>query len=130
MKIAFPLLNEKELAIDFVHSSYIGIYDDTDSKTNLIPLSGLEKNLGITLFFDAITNQGLKSVASPYYSFMSLRVFKENNIETLKAISTNLDENIRHFKSMSLKPFDTYESMLGGECAKDCKSCGTSCSGN
>ena len=53
MKIAFPLLNEKELAIDFVHSRYIGIYDDMDSKTNLIPLSGLEKNLGITLFFDA-----------------------------------------------------------------------------
>jgi len=24
MKIAFPLLNEKELAIDFVHSHFIG----------------------------------------------------------------------------------------------------------
>ncbi len=130
MKIAFPLLNEKELAIDFVHSDYIGIYDDVEGRIELISISGIEKKVGITLFFDTMTGQGLKSVVSPYYSYMTLRVFKENKIETLKAISSNLDENIRFFKDRSLKPFSTYESLLIGECAKDCSGCGTSCSEN
>lgn len=130
MKIAFPLLNEKELAMDFIHSRYIGIYDDKEHKTDLIPLSGIEQKLGITVFFDTLTSQGLTSVVSPYYSYMSLRVFKEYEVETLKAMSNNLDENIKHLKEKALKPFNVYESLLIGDCAKDCNSCGTSCSSN
>jgi len=130
MKIAFPLLNEKELAIDFVHSHYIGIYDDVEGKTELISLSETEKRVGNTLFFDTMINHDLKSVASPYYSYMTLRVFRENEIETLKAVSSNLDENIRYFRENSLKPFDIYESFPMNECSKSCSSCGTSCSEN
>lgn len=130
MKIAFPLQNEKELAIDFVHSRYIGIYDDEEGHTEFIPVSEPGKKAGTTLFFDVMTSKGLTSVVSPFFSYMTLRVFRENDIETLKAVSSSLDENIRFFKDQSLKPFDVYESLLIGECARDCSGCGTSCSEN
>ena len=90
MKIAFPLLNKNELAIDFAHSNFIGVYDDTEVDVKLIPLNGIEQELGIINFFDLMVSSGLNSVASPYYSYMALRVFKENKIETYKAKGTDL----------------------------------------
>lgn len=128
MKIAFPLIDKKELAVDFVHSNYVGIFDSENNKTDLLPIAGFEKNIGIVAFFDAMTSAGLNSVVSPYYSFMALRVFKENNIETYKAKGTNLQDNINFFKADSLKSFDLYESMVISPCAKDCSSCGPVCS--
>lgn len=130
MKIAFPLLNETELAIDFAHSHFIGLYDDVENKTELIPVFEIRKNADLIMFFDSMTVNGLKSVASPYYSYMTLRIFKENEINTLKAEGRSLEENIHHYNSQSLKPFNVYESLLVGECAKSCSSCGTSCSEN
>jgi len=128
MKIAFPLLNEKELAIDFVHSHYIGIYDDVEGKTELISVSETGKKVGNTLFFEVMTSKGLKSVISPFFSYMTLRVFKENNIETFKAISSNLEENIKYIKTQSLEPFNIYESIQVNNCKRECSSCGTTCS--
>ncbi|HEY4789089.1 MAG TPA: hypothetical protein VIH57_23735 [Bacteroidales bacterium] len=130
MKIAFPLLNEKELAVDFAHSHYIGIYDETTGATDLIPVSGIRKTVGSTLFLDGVSCQGLNFVASPFFSYMILRVFKENEIETLKAKGTSLDDNIRYFKNRTLKPFNVYESLLIGDCVRDCTGCGSSCSEN
>lgn len=130
MKIAFPLLNENELATDFAHSLYIGIYDNVDCDTVLIPIADIRGNLGVTLFFDEMVTEGLKYVASPYFSYMTLRVFRENDIIALKANSKNLQENIRQFNNQLLKPFDVYESLMVGECTKSCSSCGSSCSEN
>jgi predicted Fe-Mo cluster-binding NifX family protein len=128
MKIAFPLLNERELAQDFAHSHYIGIYDDTNQKTELIPVKGIKQDVGITLFFDSLSSQGLKFVASPFFSYMTLRVFKENQIETLKAVGNRFDENIKHYKNNALEPFDVYESLHMRDCVKDCSGCDSSCS--
>lgn len=128
MKIAFPLLNENKLAIDFAHASYIGIYDDKENTTELIPLLEMTLKSGVSVFFDALISQGLTSVISPYYSYMSLRVFKENEIETLKAMDRSLEENIRYFNEKTLKPYTIYESLQSGDCVSNCSSCGTSCS--
>ncbi len=127
MKIAFPLIDQKELAIDFAHSNYIGIFDDEKNKTDLLPIAGVEKNIGIEAFFDAMTSAGLNSVISPYYSFLALRVFKENNIETYKAMGTDLQDNIDHFKANSLKSFELYKSVTVSSCTKECSSCGPVC---
>ncbi len=127
MKIAFPLLNEKELAEDFVHSTYIGVYDDVKNTTELIVMTGYEKGVSSSLFFSALIDRGLKAVVCPFYSYMSLRVFKENNIETLKAISTDFEENVKELKDHMLMPYDVYEALLTGPCARDCTSCGTTC---
>ena len=130
MKVAFPLFSEKELAIDFAHAQTICIYDDTNHALELIPISRIEKESGIINFFDVMVSNGLQSVVSPYYSYMALRVFRENNIETFKAKGKDLAKNINFFKTKGLTPFDIYESLFVGECAKSCSSCGTSCSEN
>jgi predicted Fe-Mo cluster-binding NifX family protein len=130
MKIAFPLLNEVELAEDFAHSHYVGIYDDVKNHIDLISLSEIEKHLTIQTFFDALSALGLIKVVSPFYSYMSLRVFRENKIETLKAMGTKLDENIQLLHDMELKAYNVSDSLLFGECFNDCNSCSPSCSSN
>lgn len=130
MKIAFPLKNEKELAKDFAHAYHIGIYDDEDDQTEVITISEIENVSTVTVFFDLLIALGLKSIISPYYSYMSLRVFKENQIDTMKAIGVNLNYNIELHKENRLTHFNVYESLISDDCLSDCGSCGTSCSSN
>lgn len=126
MKIAFPLLNETELAEDFAHATYLGIYDDRLGKTEMIFLAGSSDNSN--QIFSTMLSSGIKSVASMFYSYMSLRVLKENDIEPLKASSMDLIDNINEWKGELLKPFDVFEALLTGPCAHDCSACGTTCS--
>ena len=130
MKIAFPLLNEKELANDFAHAYHIGIYDEDDDQTELISISEIEKISSVSKFFELLTTLGLNSVVSPHYSYMSLRIFKENQIRPLKAVGTNLNHNIKLHNEKALNPFDVYESLINDACASDCGSCETICSNN
>jgi len=130
MKIAFPLLNQTQLAVDFVHSQYLGIFDVENDKIEVLSFERVEKNLGVVNFFEAMTSAGLSSVVSPYFSFMALRVFKENNIGTFKAEGRDLQDNITFFKANRLTSFDICESLLVGPCAKDCSSCGPICAEN
>jgi predicted Fe-Mo cluster-binding NifX family protein len=106
MKIAFPLLNQTQLAVDFVHSQYLGIFDVENDKIEVLSFEGVEKKLAVVNFFEVMTSAGLSSVVSPYYSFMALRVFKENNIGTFKAEGTDLQKNILFYKANRLKSFD------------------------
>jgi predicted Fe-Mo cluster-binding NifX family protein len=127
MKIALPLLNEKELAIDFTHSNFIGIYDVNNNELQILNNQSLEKKLKAMELFKNMINDGLAFTISPFYSYMSLRVFKEIRIQTLKAQGISLNENIRSFRESKLLPFNIDESLLYGECAKDCTSCATDC---
>jgi predicted Fe-Mo cluster-binding NifX family protein len=130
MKIALPLLNEKELAIDFTHSNFIGIYDVNNNELQILNNQSLEKKLKAMELFKNMINDGLAFTISPFYSYMSLRVFKEIRIKTLKAQGISLNDNIRSFKESMLLPFNIDESLLYGECAKDCTGCATDCSNN
>ena len=130
MKIAFPLSTETELAIDFAHSHFIAIFDENESVTQLIPVSGIEKNSGTGILFNILSSEGIVYVVSPYFSYMALRVFKENNIETLKANGTNLNQNIQYFADKELKPFEVYDTLYTSGCAKSCNSCDSDCGPN
>lgn len=123
MKVGFPLLNENELANDFAHSKYIGIYDISTHDKKIYPVDNTHNNE--KLIYESLFGNGLQMVVSPFYSFMSLRVFKENSIQTYKAKARWVDENINLFQAGVMKPFDIYESLLTGECAKDCLGCST-----
>ena len=126
MKIAFPLLNEKELAEDFAHANYLGIFDDRAGKTEMILLASASDNSNQV--FSTMLSSGIRAVASMFYSYMSLRVLKENSIEPLKAVSMDLEENLTEWKSNLLVPFNVYEALLTGACASECSSCGGGCS--
>lgn len=122
MKIGIPLKNSNELAQDFAHSKLIYIIDLANDRQQTIELENT--HLEAQLLFNSLVNNKISHVVSPFYSFMSLRVFKENNIVTCKAHSTSLEENISRCKAGQIRAFDIYESLLTGECAKDCLSCG------
>jgi predicted Fe-Mo cluster-binding NifX family protein len=130
MKIAFPLLNEKELSNDFSHALHIGIYNEELDHLEIISITELEKMSKVTNFIDLMISLGLSSVVSPHYSYMSLRIFKENRINTLKAVGFCLDQNIKLHRDRELIPFDVYKSLINDDCVSDCGSCGTSCSSN
>jgi predicted Fe-Mo cluster-binding NifX family protein len=124
MKIAFPLLNENEMAQDFAHSQFIGIYDEKTDSSSIISLKNKAEDQSVNDFFDMIAAQGLQCVVSPFFSFMSLRVFKENNIKAYKAHGKSIDENISKFKDRILTPFSPYEALMaGGGCSSSCMEC-------
>jgi len=128
MKIAFPLMTEDKLAADFAHSRFVGIYNDETNTTELISIENKESKSNGQAFFSLMINANLQSVASPQFSFMSIRVFKENNIETFKATSLSLLDNIELVKRKSLPLFAVSESRTGSGCARECGDCGPTCS--
>jgi predicted Fe-Mo cluster-binding NifX family protein len=120
MKIAFPLKNEEELANDFAHARFIGVYDVQHMKMEIFTLADIENQIGISSFFKVMTSQGLSATVSPFYSYLSLSVFKEIHIETYKANSYHLKENIAIFNEGKLEHFDVHESLLTGMCIQKC----------
>ena len=130
MRIAFPLLNEKELANDFSHALHIGIYNEELDHLEMVSVPDIEQMSRVTNFIDLMISLGLESVISPHYSYMSLRIFKENRINTLKAEGLSLNQNIKLHKVKALNPFDVYESLINDDCISDCNGCGSSCSSN
>ena len=116
MKIAFPLKNENELSNDFEYARFIGIYDKRLNKFEIFTLSEIKNQIGLSRFFDKMATQGLKAVISPFYSYLSLHVFKEIHIATYKAHSFNLKENISLIRKGKLELFDVHESLLTGMC--------------
>lgn len=127
MKIAFPLKNEKDLANDFSEALFIGIYDDIQERIEYFTISTINNQIGMACFFDVMATRGLKAVISPYYNFLSVRVFKESRIEPHKAKGYNLIDNIKYYFNLELKPFELNESFEVAECSSDCRNCNSSC---
>jgi len=128
MKIAFPLASESELATDFARSNFVGVYDVNDGNLSLISLASQTATSIPALIFEIMKQLETKWVVSPFFSFMALRVFKENNFNTLKASGTNLVENINFFKSGMLEPFSSVDAFLAIQHCKDgCSSCSSQC---
>jgi predicted Fe-Mo cluster-binding NifX family protein len=130
MKVAIPLLNKEELAIDFSHSEFIGIFDTDKNAVELLKNQTLDLKLKTMELLKNLSPVGLAYTISPFYSYMTLRILKEIKIKTLKAKGTNLKDNIKSFKESQLHPFQVDESLLYGDCYRDCSGCGTSCSDN
>ena len=127
MKVAFPLLNEDEIAADFSKSNYVGIYDDEKQSLDLIAMYDDSKESDITKLFQTLLNHKLKYIVSPVCSFMSLRIFKEHELEALQAIGTNIRENIILLKQEMLEPFSSVDVYTSKQCGAVCSSCQTSC---
>lgn len=130
MKVAIPLLNKDELAIDFSHSEFIGIYDSDKNVIDILDNQSLEKKLKIMELFRNLSSVGLVYSISPFYSYLTLRVLKEIKIIPFKAKGISLKENINFFNESRLLQYKVDESLLYGECARDCTGCDTSCSDN
>ena len=117
MKVAFPLRNKKELAIDFVRCESIGVYDQSSRKLEYLPYSSSNELL------DQIKAIGAECVVSPYFSCIALQTFREGNIETYKARSEAIEDNMNGLFSRMLHLFSVYDTLLEGECPKDCSGC-------
>jgi predicted Fe-Mo cluster-binding NifX family protein len=128
MKIAFPLVSDNILAADFTHAHFVGVFDTEMDKIEILSIDEIDKKTGNSSFSQTLISVGINVVVSAYYSFMSLRVFKENSIEPYKASSADLHENIAMYKAKELYPYDVVESLLIGDCARDCIRCSTTCS--
>jgi len=124
--IALPLRTKKELAIDFAHAQYICIYNEVTSQSEIIEISGNEKHNVPPNLFEVMINQGVTTVISQYYSYMALRVFKECEMDTLKANGSVLHVNLEFYKQQQLNHFEAYESIRSSDCGKQCHSCSTS----
>jgi len=128
MKIAFPLTSESELASNFTTSRYVGIYDLAEESLNVIPLAPQPSATNQGLIFETMKRMDTRSVVGTYFSFMALRVLKENKFNVHKAIGSKLHDNIIFFKTGMLKPFSTLDVFIShNNCADGCSGCGSQC---
>ena len=123
MKVAFPLRNKRELAIDFVRCHAIGIYDDSSQRIEYLSIQNNE-NITSNQLFENIKLQGVDCVISPYFSCNALRTFKESNIKTYKAQGEALEGNLVGLFSRALTLFNVFDTLFFGECSSDCQGCG------
>jgi predicted Fe-Mo cluster-binding NifX family protein len=124
MKIMIPLINENLLAPDFGHSTFIGLYNYTDESLDLIQSEKIKKNPGYTAFFDSLSSRGVKAVLGLKFNNLSMRIFRDSDIEMYIAQSEDLLENIKFFENGLL---NVYVQTVD-KCGESCSSCSTSCS--
>ena len=127
MKIALPLIDEHELALDFSKSKSVGIYDDETDILDIISIMDNSKESDLGILFRTLIQYNLKYIVSPFCSFLTLKVFRDNNLEALQAIGTNLNQNIELLKKNELKPFISSEIYSSKKCGSSCSSCEISC---
>ena len=122
MKVAFPLRNKRELAIDFVRCDTIGIYDISSEHIEYLPPSDSEEFSSDRLF-EQLQLIGVECVVSPYFSCTLLQTLKSGNIKTYKARSEKLEDNLKWMCMSILCLFSAYDTLLCDECPKDCHGC-------
>ena len=127
MKAAFPLTDKTYLAPDFSKSNLIGIYDGSTQKLEYISLSEKDEQTDLSSVFKKMIAQNVTVVISPFFNFMSLRVFRENNIQTLKSEGKSISFNLNLLIHNQLKSFDAMEAFNSGGCGSSCSSCTTTC---
>ncbi len=127
MKIAFPLNSPNELASDFAHSRFIGFYEDSEDKIEVVPMQELLKYSGSGIFPDVLISKDLYAIVSGQISIIALRILGEYGILAFRASGNNFMENIQSFVSRDLKPFNLNESVIQDHCGGSCSACGSSC---
>lgn len=125
MKVAFPLSNENELAIDFANSLYIGFYDESVKQVEMISMQDMKKILVGMNFHEYLISKGLSAIISPQFNFLTLRILKENQVQAFQAVSRNVDENIQALSSSGLS---NYEPVFSSSCSSSCGTCSSTCS--
>jgi predicted Fe-Mo cluster-binding NifX family protein len=125
MKVAFPLSNENELAIDFANSLYVGFYDESVKQVEMVSMQDMKNILAGMSFHEYLISRGLGAIISPQLNFLTLRILKENQIQAFEAVSNNLDENIRALSSNGLS---NYQPVFSAGCSNTCGTCSSTCS--
>jgi len=124
MKIAFPLRNKTELAIDFIRCQTVGIYDELSQSIEYVSFNSNE-TLNSNQFLDSFKTKGVDCVISPDFTCHELRSFRENNIKTYKASSEKVENNISRLISRTLYLFNRHDKYHVDVCYSDCAGCGT-----
>jgi predicted Fe-Mo cluster-binding NifX family protein len=127
MKVAFPLMNSRELADDFSNSRFIGFYNESDQQVEIIPLENLKKVLGSDSFPEILISKELKAIVSQRFNIITLRILKEYGILALQARGNSLNNNIMDYNSGLLQSFNLYFSIFEEQCGSGCSSCNSSC---
>jgi len=122
MKIAFPLRNKTELAIDFIRCQTIGIYDEISQSLEYVSFND-HSNLSSSQFLDNFKSKGVDCVISPDFTCNELRSFRENNIKTYKASSQRVEGNINRLNSCVLRLFGRYDKYHIDNCHTNCLGC-------
>jgi predicted Fe-Mo cluster-binding NifX family protein len=124
MKIAFPLRNKTELAIDFIRCQTIGIYDEISQSLEYVSFND-NSNLSSSQFLDRFKSKGVDCVISPDFTCHELRSFRENNIKTYKASSMRIEGNVSRLISSTLYLFNRHDKYHVDVCYSDCTGCGS-----
>lgn len=122
MKVAFPLRNKTELAIDFVRCYSIGVYDDTSKQIEYLQYN-VKEGYDPEKLCETIRLSGADCVVSPSFSCSILKELEQNNIKTYKAQGEAVEGNIKRLFSKMLHLFDIFDALHPDDCPIGCVAC-------
>jgi predicted Fe-Mo cluster-binding NifX family protein len=128
MRVIIPVIDNKNgknsIAAGFHNAEYVCIYDCASETYEWLPTKTITSTgrLGLEL-----KSKEIGTVISRDMPLMALGVFTDNGLKVLKALGTNLLNNIELFQKNQLEPITAQTSLEMSSCGGSCKSCNTKC---
>jgi len=126
MKIILPVTDEsKGIAQSFHNADQACIYNYANQTYEWVETKNINsKKEGLA---EELRRIGISAVISTHMPLMALGFFTESGLTVYKAISENIEENIRLFASNQLKPLTNASVKSSTNCFGSCSACQTSC---
>lgn len=129
MKIIIPVIDnnsgKNSIAAGFHKAEYVCIYDCASETYDWLRTKDLTTDAGV--FGQMLKSKEIETVISRDMPLMALGVFTDNGLKVLKALGTNLLNNIELFQKNQLEPITAQTSLEMSACGGSCKSCNTKC---
>ncbi|WP_340110836.1 hypothetical protein [Maribellus mangrovi] len=130
MKVMLPVKQEsaelRQMAEGFHNIEFVCIYDNDSKNCEWLEAKSLSKTPGG--LNSELLQRGVSTIISLNLTPMVLNLFKRSSIEVLKALSSDINENIRLFEESELPSYSTQESRSLQACnGNSCSSCSSSC---
>ena len=126
MKIILPVLaKNKGIAQSFHNTDHACIYNFTNQTYEWVETKNINSaNDGLA---EELRRIGISAVISTHMPLMALGFFTDSGLMVYKAISENIEENIRLFAGNQLEQLTNAKVKSSSNCFGSCGSCKTSC---
>lgn len=129
MKVIIPVndnhTDKSSIASGFHNAEYVCIYDCINKTYEWLLTKDITSNSGKLAY--TLKSLEISTVISRNMPLMALGVLTDSGLKVLKALGTNLFDNIELFQNNQLEPITAQTSLQISSCGGSCKSCNSNC---
>ena len=129
MKVIIPVIDndhsKMRIAASFHNTEFACIYNCSNKNYEWVNTKKMSQNTG-SLEMELMQN-GITAVISNQMPLMALGFFTESGLTVFKAVSEDIEENIKLFISNQLTQITNTTAKSASSCSGACGSCNTIC---